>query len=123
MTPVQKVKYLILNLDAQWNDKEPYPYPLPDIDSIYDEAPVLQDAKEEIRSGGFDTGFLSEWSRHYESKILADQLPDGSWVAWTYWYGGGKHGNPEEVPWMEEAFDVDCTIEMKPVNIFTKPLV
>jgi hypothetical protein len=110
-------------LDARYSGREPYPYPLPDVDDIYEDTPDLQDAKEEIRSGGYDTGLPSEWSRHYESKTLADKLPDGSWVAWTYWYGGGKYSNPEEVPWMHTAFDVDCTIEMIPVNIFTKPLV
>ncbi|WP_244097750.1 hypothetical protein [Burkholderia anthina] len=42
---------------------------------------------------------------------MAAQAPDGSWVGWNYWYGGGKHGEPEAVEWIEDAYDVRVTGE------------
>lgn len=27
------------------------------------------------------------------------QAPDGTWVGWTYWYGGGKYAEPSAIPW------------------------
>jgi hypothetical protein len=86
-------------------------------DNHYDE---LQDLIETVRSSGEETGLECEWSRHYEAKAVARQLDDGYWVGWTYWYGGGKHGNPEEVEWIEDAYYVDVKQETKIVNVFTK---
>jgi len=57
--------------------------------------------------------------RHYESKAVAMKMPDGSWIGWTYWYGGGKHGEPEAIDWMNEAYDVDCHEEEKVVVVQT----
>jgi hypothetical protein len=45
---------------------------------------------------------------------------DGSYVGWTYWYGGGKHGEPESVPWMEHAYEVEMREETRVVKVFTK---
>ena len=49
-------------------------------------------------------------------------MPDGSWVGWTYWYGGGKHAEPEVMDWMGEAYPLDCVEEEKMVTVrtFTK---
>jgi hypothetical protein len=72
---------------------------------LYDE---LEDggyeAMYEIRGGQFETTVACEWSRHYESRSVGAALPDGSLVGWTYWYGGGKHGEPEAIDWMEDAY-------------------
>lgn len=66
----------------------------------------LQDATEEIRSGyDEETDISCEFSRHYEAKSVARKMSDGSWVGWTYWYGGGKHGEPESIDWMDSAYD------------------
>lgn len=67
------------------------------------------DFVSEFREGQVETKLPSEYSRHYEAKEVARQLSDGSWVGWTYWYGGGKHGTPEDVEWMEDAYDLDVT--------------
>ncbi len=45
---------------------------------------------------------------------------DGSWVGWTFWYGGGKHGEPGNVPWMEDAYDLTFTLEAVVVKRFSK---
>lgn len=127
MTPQQKIKAIILatardyeesgtpgveltaeNIDDQWD--------------VADEDGDLQDIKYEIRAGQVETGLPCDWSRHYESKSVAAKAPDGTWVGWTYWYGGGKHGEPEAIDWMEDAYDLNCVEEEKLVTIqtFTK---
>ena len=32
---------------------------------------------------------------------------DGKTVAYAYWYGGGKHGEPESMDWIEDAFFIE----------------
>jgi len=115
MTPEQKIKHAIMVADAPNNDE-----PLPEItaenvDDVWDARSAewaMQEAIEEFRSGEIETPDIkTEYSRHYESKAVAAKIPDGSWVGWTFWYGGGKHGNPEEIDWMSEAYDLRVTGE------------
>ncbi|QYC52551.1 hypothetical protein [Salmonella phage SSBI34] len=68
----------------------------------------LWEVQYDFRSSGIVTNLLPEMSRHYESDQVARETPFG-WVSWTYWYGGGKHGNPEEIDWMEYAYYVNMT--------------
>jgi len=122
MTPVQKVKWAILEKEAQWSKKDPIPYPCENVTELFDSLvgeDNYYDAKNEVRSGKVETKFICECSRHYENKSVAIQMPDKSWVGWTYWYGGGKHGEPEAIDWMEDAYDVDCVEEQKMVTIQT----
>lgn len=129
MTPEQKLKHLVLlkSVDLGAN-------PLPDgvnaetIDDLYDEryeedGGELQDARSEIRCSGEKTNLSTPSSRHYESDAVATQYLDGSWIGWTYWYGGGKHGEPEAMGWMNDAYGLTC--EEKQVMVtqrtFTKP--
>lgn len=95
MTPTQKIKQAILERQV-------------DVD--------------EFREGEVETNIEAPWSRNYESKSVAAQMSDGSWVGWTYWYGGGKHANPEEIEWMGDAYDLECVEEEKLVVVrtFTK---
>ena len=120
MTPIQKIKYLIVTRAGRDLD-----YPCEDINTIYadmKDEDELWDTLSEVREGEVETGLPCEYSRHYESYSVAAKLPDGSWVGWTYWYGGGKHGEPESVDWMEDAYDLDCLEEVKLtiVRTFTK---
>lgn len=120
MTPIQKIKYLIVTQTGLDLD-----YPCEDINTIYsdmEDNDALWDALSEVRAGEVETDIPSEYSRHYENRSVAAQLPDGSWVGWTYWYGGGKHGEPESIDWMEYAYDLDCKEEEKfmIVRTFTK---
>jgi len=111
MTPIQKIKYLIVTGAGCG-----LVYPCEDIDIIYsdmEDKDELWDTLSEVRAGEVDTGLPCEYSRHYESTAVAAQLPDGSWVGWTYWYGGGKHGEPESIDWMKDAYDLDCKEEEK----------
>jgi hypothetical protein len=77
----------------------------------------VQDARSEVRQGEMETDLPCPSSRHYESKSVAAKLPDGSWVGWTYWYGGGKHGEPEAIDWIDDAYNLNCTEEEKMVTV------
>ena len=119
MTPEQKIKHLVLNKIAQWA-KLPLPAVTDEnIDAMFDEQDDTQDAINEIREGQVETGIDAQWSRHYESKAVAAKMADGSWVGWTYWYGGGKYGEPEAIDWMDEAYDLECVEEEKVVIVRT----
>ena len=123
MTPVQKIKHMILLRAYAGDDKKQLPeITAANIDEIYDQEEDLWDVRSEVRGGEVETDIEHEWSRHYEAKSVAAKAPDGSWVGWTYWYGGGKHGEPEAIDWMSGAYDL--TVTEKEVTItqqtFTK---
>ncbi|QIG72960.1 hypothetical protein EVB98_038 [Rhizobium phage RHph_N3_2] len=124
-TAEQKVKYLILAVDASWKDADLIAFDQITgevIDAAYQQlvdADEHWDAQSEVRGGEVETGLKCEWSRNYESKAVAAKLPDGSWVGWTYWYGGGKHSEPEAIDWIDEAYDLNCVEEEKVVTVRT----
>lgn len=127
MTPEQKIKHLILIRHEEFgDDPETLEFAkgldasgVEDQFTALNENYELQDATEELRQGTVETGVPCDWSRHYESKSVAAQYLDGSWVGWTYWYGGGKHGEPESVDWMDSAYDLACAEEEKTVTVRT----
>ena len=98
MTPEQKIKHAILNIVAKWADAPAPDVTAENVDELYEAADesYVQDARNEVRSSGIETGLPCKGSRHYESESVAAKMPDGSWVGWTYWYGGGKYGEPED---------------------------
>lgn len=117
MTATQKIKQLILHklrdevfdedeIDEEWAGVK-------EEDGYYD---VLS----EVREGDEETEIGGEYSRYYESKSVAAKMLDGSWVGWTYWYGGGKHGDPESIPWMDDAYDLDVSQVQVVKNVFVK---
>lgn len=73
----------------------------------------------DFREGEVETDVECEYSRHYESQSVAAKCPDGTWVGWTYWSGGGKYGEPEAIDWIEHAYDVECFSEEKLVLVHT----
>lgn len=120
MSPEYKLKYAILEVQAVWGDKElPIDLTEEDIEDLWDEADCLQDAKSEIRCSGISTGLPCDSSRHYESEAVAVQCPNGDWVGFTYWTGGGKWGEPDAIDWIEHAYAVDCVSEEKLVVVHT----
>lgn len=128
MTAEQKLKHLILIRRAELADQLPPENVSADnIDALYDDAYAndggdLQDARSEVRCSGIETGLSAPFSRNYESDAVAAQAPDGSWIGWTYWYGGGKHGEPDAIDWIEYAYDLTVTEEPKTIihRTFTK---
>lgn len=125
MTPVQKLKHLILIRHAEFEGSEfPIGVSANDIDELWNIAcenddGTLQDAKNEIRCSDITSGINCPSSRHYESHSVADKADDGSWIGWTYWHGGGKHGEPESVDWIEHAYNLSATEEEKLVIVRT----
>ena len=124
MKPQQKLKHLILLKKQAWEPEflKGLEITADNIDELYEEHRKdwgLQDEESEIRCSGTKTGLKAPYSRHYESDAVAAQYVDGSWVGWTYWYGGGKHGEPEAIDWMEDAYEVNCTEEEKMVVVRT----
>ena len=92
------------------------------IDEIYYEEDLGfcdEDFESEFRYGDVETNIKPLYSRHYESKSVAKKLSDGTWIGWTYWYGGGKHGCPGEIGWMEDAYELDVKEEEKLVLVRT----
>ncbi len=122
MTPEQKIKHAILIWVAQFTgDPIEVEVTADNIDELYEEADedYVHDAMNEVRSSGVETGLPCPGSRNYESDAVAAQMPDGTWVGWTYWYGGGKHGEPNSIDWMDDAYDLTCTEEEKVVTVRT----
>lgn len=121
MKPEYKIKYAILADLFASNDKEiSTTLTEEEIEDLWDENyDEVQDIKYEFREGQVETNIPCEYCRHYESNSVAAQCPDGTWVGWTYWYGGGKHGEPEAIDWIEHAYDLDCVEEQKMVTIQT----
>ena len=127
MTPEQKLKHLVLLKQQSWDKDflQGIAITADNVDELYetnDENWELQDARSEIRGGQCETNLRCDYSRHYESKAVAAQYIDDSWVGWTYWYGGGKHAEPEAIDWMDDAYDLGCVEEEKVVVVrtFTK---
>ena len=125
MTPEQKIKHAIINRSAEWADEKPPVVNIDNVEDIYEdlvEKDEHWDALYEMREGQIETDIPSESSRHYESKSVAMQAPDGAWIGWTYWYGGGKHAEPDAIDWMDVAYELDCKEEEKVVVVreFTK---
>lgn len=130
MTPQQKIRHLILirheefgddpdtiefakgldaaGIDEQWSALE-----------YAEDGYELWDAINEVREGDVVTDIPSESNRHLETKSVAARYLDGSWVGWTYWYGGGKHAEPEAVEWIPYAYALDVTEEEKMVTVRT----
>jgi len=120
MKPQAKLKYAILELAYIWEDKTiSNTLTEEEVEELWDEAVDMQDAISEIRCGGYETGLPGQYSRHYESEEVAVQCPNGDWVGFTYWHGGGKHGEPEAIDWIQHAYDVECKEEEKLVIVRT----
>jgi hypothetical protein len=81
------------------------------------------DYESEFREGDVETNIPAPSSRHYESKSVAMQTAEGEWIGWTFWYGGGKHGEPGAIDWMSDAYHLNCTEEEKVVVVRTFEVV
>lgn len=75
-------------------------------DLLWQEA--LHDSQNSMRESGEDSNLnCSEYSRHYESEQVAYQVMSGEWISWTYWFGGGKHSDPDSIDWITDAYLLD----------------
>jgi len=126
MTPEQAIKHAILLLAVEQDSFDIDGNELvaniteETINDVYDELrAACRDTENEIRQGEVETGIPSQnYSRHYEVKEVAMKTSHG-WVGWSYWFGGGKHGEPEAVDWMDDAYFLNCVEEEKMVVVQT----
>lgn len=115
MTATQLIKLEILQTNEELADFMVGKEVTPDnIDEIYREASdvhdYIQDEENEFRCSGEPTPEIrAPFSRHYECDAVARQVSGGQWVGWHYWHGGGKHGEPEAVEWMDDAYLLEIT--------------
>jgi hypothetical protein len=121
MTPEQKIKWAILNLAAVFNHTPQLEVTDKNIDELYQKLVDVDghwDAKEEIRNSGEETKIpCTEYSRHYDCDEVAAIMPDGTWVGWAHWHGGGKHSEPSVINWMDKAYNVAVKEEEKVVIV------
>ena len=78
-----------------------------DLDQLYDES-SHDDAVNEVRYSAVDAPGVPSWCHHswernYEVDVKAFILPGGRALAFCEMSGGGKHGEPDAYPWVEEA--------------------
>lgn len=72
-------------------------------DSIVDSplSGYLSDVKSELREGKVETELIPEACGYFESEAVAIPITGmlDLYVGWTYFFGGGKHSNPESIEW------------------------
>lgn len=122
-TPKQYIEAQI-TLDSGVCEDKNQPLSMDELLELYssdDNEDDIYDARDGFREGSFETKIRAPRIRYYESKSVA-ALCNGVWVGWTYYYGGGKHGEPQSIDWMEDAYFLDVKEEQKMVTIqtFTK---
>ncbi len=78
---------------------------------------ILAEAAEEFRGSGLDTKLSCADSNNYDSRAVAAEMFDGTWVGWTFWFGGGKHGEPSMIPWLEHAYPVTFTEQKQTIVV------
>jgi hypothetical protein len=127
MKASNKLKLLIL---AKWHSKYgpntteaeiEADYDSIDSDDEGDKGYCFQDAESEIRGSGEETGIDPKvYSNHYEVAVHAKKSLDGSWVGFNYWFGGGKHGDPGAMDWIDTAFDLTAKDVVKTVRVFER---
>tara|TARA_R110002126_G_scaffold1757_11_gene10603 strand:- start:116 stop:514 length:399 start_codon:yes stop_codon:yes gene_type:complete len=110
-------------LNDSMNSVEPFEIPKDEhvIDFYYEKLDTdnsLFDLAEEFRCSGIKAELRAECSRHYESYQVARKFND-TWISWTYWFGGGKHGEPGSIDWMSKAYEVEYIEEEKMVLVRT----
>ena len=133
MTATQKIKWALIH-KAQDNGDVPstalngftVEKLAEQIDHLYDTLLVQQDLQydleNEFRSGEQETDIepphpFERGLPYYEKQSVAAQMPDGSWVGWIYWYGGGKHSEPEAIDWMSDAGYRDWETDRKSTRL------
>lgn len=63
----------------------------------------MSDALYEIRYSGEEINLSPKnYSRHYEVDCVASKFDD-VWITWDYYYGGGKHADPDAIDWLSDA--------------------
>ena len=102
---VSKNNSRIIDFIAEYEDQEDFEVIWDDVKSQFDEA---YEVEYETRYGTEEPNLEPKtYSRHYEVEARAIKVED-VWVAWDFYYGGGKHGEPEAFDWISNTRIVEC---------------
>lgn len=119
LTATQKARYLVLVDVNRLRKSELPPFETGDqIDTLYDleyanDQGYFQDGRNEARHGIEAPEIDCPTSRNYEVDAHVGKLPDGSYVGWWFYYGGGKHSDAQNaIDWEAQAFDVNHKAEV-----------
>jgi hypothetical protein len=105
-------------------DDHTYIVELWDIFTSDDVSEWFEDFIYSFRDKGEDTNLKPRTkSTHYECKEVAVLITGSNdlYVGWSYFYGGGKHGQPEEIEWMADCYLLNMSIETVQIKVF-KPV-
>jgi hypothetical protein len=58
-------------------------------------------------------------SRNYESFEVGRILDSGAAVGWTFWHGGGKHSEPNQINWVDSAYFLKAREETRVVKVWS----
>lgn len=112
------LSFCLKNIRESW--EEDYPCPVPpefsDVEEVYDLvlADEISNDRLDDEINWFRNSFTHETrlecpsSRHYEAKSVA-RLVEGIWIGWTFWFGGGKYGEPSAMEWLNDAYFLHIT--------------
>lgn len=82
----------------------------------------LDELESELREGKVKTGLVPECGGNAESEAVAIPVSGISnlYIGWTYFFGGGKHSNPESIEWMENCYLVKAKDRVQTVRFFER---
>lgn len=111
MTASQCLKHQILLAFWLFNDEEEiFELTGSQIDEMYSkmdekEHALFEEAKEKIRTEGFQTKIAPKKDEKYNSFSIATETHDHKLIGWTCFYGP-MHSRPDTVDWVEDAYFV-----------------
>lgn len=83
---------------------------------------ILYGAIEEVRRSGTPTNNIVVEGRYYCSREVVKRITGlcRVFLAWTYYFGGGKYGEPDEVEWMDDCYLVKEKEEIRIIKVYEK---
>lgn len=85
---------------------------------------IVREVINEFRESGEEIDNKVQQGRYYCYQDVAKKITGSNdlYLAWTYYFGGGKHAQPETVEWMEDCYLLRCkeVKETRVVKVFEK---
>lgn len=121
---VFRVKYNSLNLEDVNNFDEDK------VIEFYEEVEYekwedyIRDIVSDFRESGEEIDNKVEQDRYYCYQDVAKKITGSEdlYLGWTYYFGGGKHAQPDQVEWMEDCYLLTCreVEETRIIKIYEK---
>lgn len=83
---------------------------------------IVREVVNELRYGEFNLSDEVDEDRYYSNREVGSSITglEDTYLAWTYYFGGGKWGEPEAVEWMDDCYLVVEKEEVKLVKVYEK---